>query len=643
MRSFSFLLLLCAICAAAPASSQPLALEELTDPSGMTKATLSPDGRHIAAIIYNGTNHGLILVNTETLAVTKLREGGVVSKGFWSYNKAPRNVIWAGNDLLAVDYGLDAESMDLHGKKVRSLGETILGRVDKGENAGKLIVMKDSANEHVARCDARTAECTKFGRPPGKTIRRAFDRQGNLRAVTLLNSAFFKDASTVSNWYKPSDKEAWVKLAEFSVTDEYWTPVYVPDEPGTLVINSRIGRDTYALFSYDIAQGHQTELLAGHPSQDIVSWQGIDKTAFDYVATSGMLPQQVWFDPAWAVMQKQIDVLLPNRLNFISGDPHRSVLIRSQADVDPGTWYLFDIAKKTLVTVGKVMPGIDPAKMRPMEVIAYRATDGTSIPAYLTRPTKSTGPAPMVVLIHGGPVERNQWEWDAEVQLLADRGYLVFQPQFRGSSGFGRKFEEAGYGQWGKAMQDDITDGVRHLISTGDADPQRICIVGASYGGYAALWGLVKTPDLYRCGVSFAGVTDIGYLFSDWSDRTFNKVSREILLHRLGNKVISAQLFDPVSPLKHAAQIQAPVLLMHGTEDTRVPISHSKKMRNALEEHQRSVTWHAFDEEGHGLRYVRNQILYYETMLEFLSKHIPAKPALDAAAAPTAPVSAAKP
>jgi dienelactone hydrolase len=637
MKYFALVLFFANLLTVTPASPQTLTLEELTAPSGMTKATLSPDGRHIAAIIYNGTNHGLILVDTDTLAVKKLSEGGMVSQGFWRYNKAPRNVAWAGNDVIAVDYGLEAESMDLQGKKLRSLGESIIGLVGKGANAGKLIVMKDSDNGQIARCDARTAECTKFGRPPGKPIHWAFDRNGNLRAVTLINSAFFKDVSTVANWYKPLDKDTWIKLAEFSINDEYWVPVYVPDEPDTLVINSRIGRDTHALFNYDIVQRRQTELLAGHPSQDIVAWDGLDKTALDYVATSGMLPQQVWFDPVMAGMQKQIDVLLPNRLNFISGDARRSVLVRSKSDVDPGTWYFFDIPKKRLVTVGKVKPQLDPAQMRPMEVISYKAADGLTIPAYLTRPRQSALPAPMVVLIHGGPVARDGWAWDAEVQLLANRGYLVFQPQFRGSSGFGRQFEEAGFGQWGKAMQDDITEGVRHLIAQGIADPRRVCIVGASYGGYAALWGLVKTPDLYRCAISFAGVTDIGYMFSDWSDRSFNKVTREMMMRRIGDKKMSAQLFDPVSPLLHAAQISAPVLLMHGRDDERVPISHGKKMRNALEEHGKPVTWLAFDDEGHGLSYVKNQILYYKTMLEFLGKHIPAEPGPDNSQAPAIP------
>jgi dienelactone hydrolase len=637
MKYFAPLLFLGSLLAAPAAWPQMLTLQALTDPSGMMKAALSPDGKHIAAIVFNGTNHGLILVDTDTLAVKKLREGGFVSKGFWGYHKAPLDVTWAGSDVIAIDYGLEAESMDLKGNKLHTLGKSIIGPVGHGADAGKLLVMKDADNARVARCDARTAECTKFPRPPGEPIHFAFDKNGTLRAITLVNSAFFKDVSTVTNWYKPPGKD-WIKIAEFSVNDEYWVPVYVPDEPDTIVINSRIGRDTYALFNYDLIQRRQTELLAGHPSQDILAWNGIDKTAFDYVATSGMLPQQVWFDPVWAGMQKQVDVLLPNRLNVISGDPRNAVLVRSSADVDPGTWYFFDIAKKRLVTVGKVRPQLDPATMRPMEMISYKAADGIPIPAYLTRPRQSTGPAPMVVLIHGGPVARDRWAWDAEVQLLANRGYLVFQPQFRGSSGFGRKFEEAGFGQWGKAMQDDITDGVRHLIAQGIADPARICIVGASYGGYAALWGLVKTPDLYRCAVSFAGVTDIEYMFSDWSDTSSNKITREVMMRRIGDKKMSAQLFDPVSPLRHAAQVKAPVLLMHGKDDERVPIAHGKKMRDALEEHKKPVTWLAFDEEGHGLSYVKNQVLYYQTMLEFLGKHIPAGPAPE-----SSPPLAAKP
>lgn len=634
MKYFSAIVALCASFLSSVACAQALTLEEMSDASGMTVATLSPDGRHIAAILFSGINYGLILIDTETLAVKKLREGRRFSKGYWSYLKAPRDVTWADNDVLAVDFGYDAESMDLEGNKLRTLGESVVGGVGFGAATGEVLVIKDAGSRQVARCKARTAECTKFWHPPGQPLRYAFDKRGVLRAITLVNSPLFKDATTVSNWYKPADKEAWTKLAEFRIDETFWVPAYVPDEPDTLVISSRQGRDTRALFNYDTLARRQTEMLAGHPTQDILSWEGIEQASFDYVATGGMLREQVWFHPEWAAMQKQVDVLLPNRVNVISGDPRRAVLVLSYGDVDPGTWYYFDSARKSLVMVGKVRSSVDPEKMRPMEVMSYKAADGLTIPAYLTRPAASTGsPAPMIVLIHGGPMARDRWAWDPDVQLLANRGYLVFQPQFRGSSGFGRKFEEAGFGEWGKAMQDDITAGVRHLVEQGIADPKRICIVGASYGGYAALWGLVKTPELYRCGISFAGVTDIGHLFSDWSDLRFDKASRQLMKRHIGDKTMGAQLFDPVSPLRHAARIAAPVLLMHGREDERVPIAHGRRMRDALAANGKDVTWLVFNEEGHGLRYQYNQIAYYEAMFDFLGKHLPvASPA--AAVAP---------
>lgn len=171
-------------------------------------------------------------------------------------------------------------------------------------------------------------------------------------------------------------------------------------------------------------------------------------------------------------------------------------------------------------------------------------------------------------------------------------------------------------------MQDDITAGVQDLIRRGIADRDRICIVGASYGGYAALWGLVKTPELYRCGVSFAGVTDIAHMYDDWSDTSFDKAARQIMAMQVGDRHDGKQLFDPVSPLRHADRIVAPVLLMHGEDDERVPISHGKKMLRALQERGKQVDWLVFAEEGHGLSYIRNQHLYYVTLLDFLEKHL---------------------
>ncbi|RFP15899.1 MULTISPECIES: S9 family peptidase [unclassified Duganella] len=601
----------------------PLTIDQAVNPLGTLALSLSPDGKHIAGIGYNGTNTGLLLYDTETLIPHLLSEGKRVTEGYWSFHKAPRAVTWVDNDLLAIDYGIEAESIRLDGKMVAELGEVVIGKSERNNvQSPNLLVYTDLEDGDVGLVNARTGAMKKFSYPGGKAIKWAFDRRGELRAVTLVNSAFWKDVSRVSNWYKRSADAEWEKLAEFAITEDYWLPMYAPDAPDTLVVSSRSGRDTYAIFSYDTKHRAIGELMAGHPTLDILDVNGIDQTSFEKVTTRGMMPQQIWFDPAWHAVQQSIDQALPGRFNRITGNPKGMVLVDSSSDVDPGSWYLLDTTngKMRLVTTAK--PKLADADMRPMETFTYAAADGLSIPAFLTRPAGKPGATPLVVLIHGGPTARDYWGWNTEVQILAAHGYAVFQPQFRGSSGFGRRFMEAGFGQWGLAMQDDITAGVEYLIKQGIADPKRICIAGASYGGYAALWGLVKTPDLYQCGVSFAGVSDIEFMFRDHSDRTGNKATRELMLAWIGDARSNKERFDEVSPLKHADRIKAPVLIMHGKDDVRVPIAHGEKMKNALEAQHKEVQWLTFEEEGHGLQYVRNEVIYYNTLLEFFDKYI---------------------
>jgi dipeptidyl aminopeptidase/acylaminoacyl peptidase len=223
------------------------------------------------------------------------------------------------------------------------------------------------------------------------------------------------------------------------------------------------------------------------------------------------------------------------------------------------------------------------------------------------------------VVVHGGPLVRDAWAWNANTQLLVSRGYAVFQPQFRGSAGFGKAFEQAGYGQWGLAMQDDITAGVQHLISSGIADRRRICIQGASYGGYAAVWGLIKTPDLYRCGISAAGVSDIAQLYSDSSDST--KISREVARFRVGDEQRERARLDAVSPLRHADRIRAPLLLIHGDEDIRVPITHSKRLMKAMDKADRPYEWLLLKNDGHGVS-VGNAEMFQNRVLDFIDRHI---------------------
>jgi dipeptidyl aminopeptidase/acylaminoacyl peptidase len=243
----------------------------------------------------------------------------------------------------------------------------------------------------------------------------------------------------------------------------------------------------------------------------------------------------------------------------------------------------------------------------------------------------------MVVLIHGGPNVRDRWEWNEEVQVLASYGYVVFQPQFRGSSGFGRRFQEAGYLQWGLAMQDDVTDGVNELIARKIADPARICIYGASYGGYAALWGVIKTPTLYQCGVSLAGVSDLEAMLSGSILDDSTALSREIWRARIGDLSKQRAQFAEVSPLKNAARVQVPLLIAHGEQDTRVLISQSKKMVAALEAAGKSVEWMPFPNEGHGLAWAEDRERFYAALLSFLQRNIGDHDAVAPDAAPAAP------
>ena len=340
-------------------------------------------------------------------------------------------------------------------------------------------------------------------------------------------------------------------------------------------------------------------------------------------------------------MQHSVDKALPDAVNLLREDAGGKVLVLSYSDRDPGRWLLLDTATMTLRHIARERLGLDAEVMRPMQTLTYTADDGLTIPAYLTLPDGFAKPAPMVVYIHGGPVARDEWGWDFDVQALAAAGYAVFQPQFRGSAGFGRKFEQAGYRQWGRAMQDDVTAGVKAMIARGVADPQRICIYGASYGGYAALWGLVKTPELYRCGISLAGVTDIGERFTDWSDTNSSEAGREWMRFQVGDVGTMAADFDAVSPEKHAAQIRVPVLLAHGTDDRRVPIGHSKRMASALKAVHASVETHWYEDEQHGLSRIRDIVDFEVKLLDFLDRNIgPAAPLAAKEIASVAPVAA---
>lgn len=307
----------------------------------------------------------------------------------------------------------------------------------------------------------------------------------------------------------------------------------------------------------------------------------------------------------------------------ISKNESRIILLRSASDV-PGEFYEYDIEEKTVYPLFNQFPQLNDVTFGRGEIVSIKTRDETDISGYLTHPAsgKSTK-APLIIMPHGGPEARDYFDFNADVQFLATRGYRVLQLNFRGSSGYGRSFAEAGYGEWGGLMQNDVTDAVRQMHKEGYASPDTTCIVGYSYGGYVALYGAASTPELYKCVVSGGGVTDL----SDMMKRTKKDEGSKSEVYEYWTKSIGSLRVDKEklfakSPVNLAAKIQAPVLLMHGEDDKIVYAKQSRMMRDALQEVGADVEYFEFTNEGHRDWRLSTEIFYHEKLEEFLAEHL---------------------
>lgn len=341
----------------------------------------------------------------------------------------------------------------------------------------------------------------------------------------------------------------------------------------------------------------------------------------------------VWQNAAMQALQKEADERLPGRVNSINcrrcAAPDMVALVRSYSDREPGQFWLYQAqppeGESNWRPVGLARKEIKPSEMAHMDLQRIKARDGRDLPVWVTKSASAEGPLPAVVLVHGGPWLRgNVWGWHAQAQFLASRGYVVIEPEFRGSTGYGQAHFRAGFKQWGQAMQNDVTDALRWAQQQGVAS-DKACIVGASYGGYSTLMGLAKDPQLYRCGVAAMAVTDLELLLkgSWWvDDDTSGESRRYSLPEMIGDPQKDADMIVANSPVKQAARIKAPVLLVFGEEDRRVPLAHGKRMRDALREAGNEPAWVTYPGEGHGFSILKNRIDFAERMAAFLAQHL---------------------
>jgi dipeptidyl aminopeptidase/acylaminoacyl peptidase len=424
--------------------------------------------------------------------------------------------------------------------------------------------------------------------------------------------------------------DRWSAIGEFDIfTDTDAIGPELIDDGNRLFVTAAHGSDTRSLYTYDVA----SKALSDKPFLQSDRYDlepGFVMRGGKVLGIRYLVDTEVtrWLDPGMAALQAKLDTLLPATVNRISvaseADAH-VVVVKAWSDRLPGQFYLYDTERGKLIALGSAHPEIDPERMSAMEPTHYAARDGLQIPAWLTVPRGAERKKlPLVVLVHGGPFVRGeQWHWNPEVQFLAARGFAVLEPEYRGSTGYGAALFKAGWKQWGLAMQNDVADGVKWAVDQGLADPKRVCIAGASYGGYAVLMGLINDPQVYRCGIDWVGVTDIDLMYTaNWSDLTDVWITYG-MPRLIGDRTTDAAQLKATSPILNADKIHAPLLMAYGGKDRRVPLVHGEKMHDALaRQSAANIQWVVYDQEGHGWRTLETRIDFWNRAATFLDKNI---------------------
>ncbi|HXV36646.1 MAG TPA: S9 family peptidase [Myxococcota bacterium] len=423
--------------------------------------------------------------------------------------------------------------------------------------------------------------------------------------------------------YRVAGESKWRELHEWKRTDvqHVYRPVGFGEDPNELfVLKPHDGR--VALWSVDLTGAREDALVFSHPQVDLEDVTGIGKYGrLAAVAYETDRPHLHFFDRTTADVSKRLADHFDDKVIEVVDESwdRRYYIAKVGSDRDAGAYYRFDVAQNQLLKISPAYPQLESRALAPVKTIRYPARDGAQIPGYLTLPVGAATPLPTVILPHGGPQARDYWGFDWLAQFIAAKGYAVLQSNYRGSSGYGEGWVgEGGFRAWRTAIA-DLTDGAAHLVQQGIADPARICVVGWSYGGYAALLSGAEEPERYRCIVSIAGVTDLQMMLNDARYFSNKKEVAEFISR-------DSDVVDRGSPVNRAPDIRAPVLLFHGDRDINVPVDHSQAMAKALKRKKKNVELVEYEGVEHGLARNRYRIDMLDRIGAFLDAHI-GKPA----------------
>jgi len=622
--------------------------------------TLSPNGQYFAVTTPIKGRMNLAVIDLATRKAVGLTN-------FDNYDVV--DVHWVGNERLVFSLGqYNTPVGDLNG--VYSGGLFAVGRDGSDfrviaptfkvmQNDGHFVYryvaydgrVHGSDEEIFALSNERTATAADLYRLNVKTGKKVLltperpERTTNWvqdrNDVPRVAYSFVKDEPIIIVSYREKADAPWQELFRFRSGDEATFPLWFDDDNETLIVASNIGRPTMGIFRYDPKKRVLGELLAQHPRYDMgadQNGQGLPGIVTDPQSrkivgfrVDGAKPETVWVDAEYAKLQRTIDAALPETLNtFYKAPGGKRVLVTSRSDRRTARWYMLDTEKSTLEELFASRPWLTADKLVEMQPVFYKTRDGQEQLAYLFLPPdrKPGERVPMVVHIHGGPWARADF-WGGfgfgtrEGQLFASRGYAVLLPQFRGTTGLGTKLYTSSVRQFGKTMQEDIEDATDWAIKEGYADATRVCLSGASYGGYSTLMGLAKTPNKYKCGVAGLAVTDIELLLtSGWGDIPRSEAGLKTWKAMAGDPDKDRDMLHAVSPVYLADRMKAPVLIYAGVDDIRVPLEQMKNMRAALEKEGKKVVWIQKDLEGHGFAKLENNVDLYTQVLKFLDENI---------------------
>lgn len=605
-------------------------LEDFFRNSKHTAYQLSPDGKYISYLAPYKDRLNVFVRRVDEDDTASLRLTSETERSVAGYMWADNERLLfmkdtAGNENYQL-YGVRRDGTDLRAYTAFEGVRTSLID-DLEEQPGYVMIGMNKRNAEVFdpyRLNLDTGELTLLAENPGNYQGWMTDHDGRLRAATAI-----VDGVNTQLLYRDTENEPFRPVLTTNFRDTVGFMEFTPDNREVFAATN-LRRDKTVLVRMNPATCEELELLYENDTYDIasISYSRRRKKLLSVYCTGHKEPVRHYFDPEEEQLRKRIKAHFPDvRYGIADTDKaERTYLIYAGSDRTRGAYWLYDAETDEARKIADIAPWIKSEEMNEMHAVTYTSRDGLTIEAYLTLPNGLTPDEahglPVVVNPHGGPWARDCWGYSSEVQFLSNRGYAVLQMNFRGSTGYGRKFLEASYKQWGLSMQDDITDGVRWLIGQGIADPKRVAIYGGSYGGYAVLAGLAFTPDLYACGIDYVGVSNL-FTFMN-TIPPYWRPMLEMMYEQVGNPETDREQLAATSPALHADKIKAPLFIAQGANDPRVNKAESDQMVEALRRRGVEVEYMVKDNEGHGFHNQENRFDFYRAMESFLAKHLQA-------------------